>query len=93
MLNGCDHLNPAPAHQIGTVLAASAAAIAVGLTEPLWSVGTAHLVSSYCHFQEGTFVPAELTLRLATSLLIQRAVIVTLNNPLDLPLSALVQMA
>jgi len=47
---------------IGTVLAASAAAIAVGLTEPLWSVGTAHLVSSYCHFQEGTFVPAELTL-------------------------------
>ena len=63
-----DRLNP-PALQIGTVLAASAAAIAVGLTEPLWSVGTAHLVSSYCHFQEGTFVPAELTLRLDPSIL------------------------
>ena len=48
--------------QIGTVLACSAAAIAIGLTEPLWSVGRARLVSSYCMFQEGTFVPAELTL-------------------------------
>ena len=44
------------------MLAASAAAIAIGLTEPLWSVGRASLVSSYCMFQEGTFVPAELTL-------------------------------
>ena len=43
-------MNPNP-QKIGTVLAASAAAIAIGLTEPLWSVGRARLVSSYCMFQ------------------------------------------
>jgi hypothetical protein len=51
-----------PTFLLGSVVMASAVALAVGLLEPRWSVGHAHLVSTYCMYKEGMFVSADITL-------------------------------